>query len=98
MSNPNYTLEIISHHPEFKNRNLKKYLVEGIETVGAWGNEPFEIRFKNNTYQKIQVKLSVDGTNILTGEPATTEVSKNMWVVNGYGTLNLKAWPENHNR
>lgn len=97
MSNPNYTLEIISHHPEFKNRSLKKYQVDGIETVGAWGNEPFEIRFKNNTYQKIQVKLSVDGTDVLTGEPATTEPTKDMWVVSAYGTLNLKAWPETHN-
>lgn len=93
----NYTLEIISHHPQFKNKNLRQYYVDGINTVGAWGDEPFEIRFKNNTYQKVQVKISLDGTDVLTGRPATTEVSKDMWVVNGYGTLNLKAWPENNN-
>jgi len=97
MSNPNYSLDIISHHPEFKNRSLKKYSVEGIETIGAWGNEPFEIRFKNNTYKKIQVKLSLDGTDILSGETANTDVTKDMWVVNPYDTLNLKAWPETHN-
>ncbi len=97
MSYPNYKLEVISHHPDFKNRSLKKYNIEGIETVGAWGNEPFEIRFTNNTYQKIQVKISVDGTDILTGKPADTEITKDMWVVNGYGTLELKAWPETHN-
>lgn len=97
MSNQNYTLEIVSHHPEFKSKSLRKYYVDGIETIGAWGNEPFEIRFKNNTWQKIQVKISLDGTDILTSKPATTEVSKDMWVVNGYGTLNLKAWPETSN-
>ena len=97
MSSQNYTLEIISHHPEFKNRSLKKYHVDGIETIGAWGNEPFEIRFRNNTYQKIQVKISVDGTDILTGDPANTDVTKDMWVVNAYSTLDLKAWPESHN-
>ena len=97
MSNNNYTLEIISHHSQFDNKSLRKYYVDGIDTVGAWGNEPFEIRFKNNTYQKIQVKLSVDGTDVFTGQPATTETTDKMWVVNGYGTLSLKAWPENNN-
>lgn len=97
MSYQNYTLEIISRHPQFSGKSLRKYYVNGIDTVGAWGDEPFEIRFKNNTYQKIQVKLSVDGTDILTGQPADTNVSNDMWVVNGYGELNLKAWPENNN-
>lgn len=97
MSNQNYTLEIISHHPTFKNKNLRKYYVDGIETVGAWGDEPFEIVFKNHTWQKVQVKLSVDGTDVLTGELATTDATKDMWVVNGYGTLSLKAWPETNN-
>lgn len=97
MSTPNYTLEIISHHPKFDNKSLRKYYVDGIETVGAWGDEPFEIRFKNNTWQKVQVKITLDGTDILTGKPGDTEVSKDMWVVNGYGTLSLKAWPEDNN-
>lgn len=97
MSVSNYTLEVISHLPQFKNKSLRKYYVDGIDTVGAWGNEPFEIRFKNNTWQKIQVKISLDGTDVFTGEPATTEPTKNMWVVEGYGTLSLKAWPETNN-
>ena len=97
MSTSNYSLEVISHHPQFKNKNLRQYYVEGINTVGAWGDEPFEIRFKNNTYQKVQVKISLDGTDILAGTQATLDATKNMWVVNGYGTLNLKAWPETNN-
>jgi hypothetical protein len=90
-----YSLDIISHHAQFKNRSLKKYSVNGIETVGAWGDEPFEVRFRNNTGQKLQVKVSIDGTDILTGDLADTQVSKDMWVVGPYRTLNLKAWPEN---
>lgn len=97
MSSPNYTLEIISHHPKFNNKSMRKYYVDGIETVGAWGDEPFEIRFKNHTWQKVQVKITLDGTDILTGKPGDTEVSKDMWVVNGYGTMSLKAWPETNN-
>lgn len=93
----NYSLEIISHHPTFRNKSLRKYYVEGIETVGAWGDEPFEVKFTNHTWQKVQVKISVDGTDVLTGAPATTDAGKDMWVVNGYGTLSLKAWPETNN-
>jgi len=97
MSNQNYTLEVISHHPKFKNMSLRKHYVDGIDTVGAWGDEPFEIKFKNNTWNKVQVKISLDGTDVLSGKPATTEVNKDMWVVNAQGTLNLKAWPETNN-
>ncbi len=97
MSNKNYSLEIISHHPTFKNKSLRKYYVDGIDTIGAWGDEPFEIKFTNHTWQKVQVKLSVDGTDVLSGELASTDVTKDMWMVNGYGTLSLKAWPETDN-
>ena len=97
MTNPNYSLEIISHHSQFQNKSLRKYSVDGIETVGAWGDEPFEIRFTNHTWSRIQVKISLDGTDVFTGEPATTEATKDMWVVEGYGVLSLKAWPETNN-
>jgi hypothetical protein len=92
-----YSLDVISHHPEFSGKTLKQYHVDQINTVGVWGNEPFEIIFKNNSFSKVQVKISIDGTDILTGQPANTEVTKDMWVVQPYGTLNIKAWPETQN-
>ena len=94
MSYGNYSLEVISHHPQFSGKTLKKFNVDGIDTIGAWGNEKFEIKFKNHTWQKVQVKLSIDGTDILSGQKATTEVDKSMWVVQPFGELSLKAWPE----
>lgn len=97
MTQNNYSLEVISHHPTFKNKSLRKYHVDGIDTVGAWGDEPFEIKFTNHTWQKVQVKISLDGTDILSGKLASTEIDNSMWVVNGYGTMTLKAWPENNN-
>lgn len=93
----NYSLEIISRSPDFNGKSLRKYAIEGIETVGAFGNEPFEIKFTNHTYQKVQVKISLDGTDILTGEQATSEPTGQMWVVDGKGTMTLKAWPETKN-
>lgn len=97
MSYSKYNLEVISHHPAFEKKSLRKYSVDGIETVGAWGNEPFELRFKNNTYSRIQVKFSIDGTDIMTGELASTEPSSKMWIVEPYSTISLKAWPETNN-
>lgn len=96
MSN-SYNLEIISQHPDFKNKNLRKYNVEDIETIGVWKDEPFEILFKNNTSNKVQVKFSIDGTDIFTGKLATTEVTEKMWLVNAYDKLSIKAWPESNN-
>jgi len=92
-----YTLEIISQHPTYRNRPLKKYGIDGVDTIGAWGDEPFEIKFKNNSGNRVQVKVSVDGTDVLSGDPATTEADSQMWLVNAYGTLQLKAWPESKN-
>lgn len=92
-----YSLEVVSAHKSFRNKSLRKYAIDGVDTVGAWGDEPFEIKFRNNTRQKIQVKVSVDGTDVLTGNPADTEISNDMWVVHGHSTLNLKAWPETKN-
>jgi hypothetical protein len=96
MTQANYSLEVISHHPQFKNKNLRKYYVDGIDTVGAWGDEPFEIKFTNHSWQKVQVKISLDGTDVLSGATANTSIDNNMWVVNGYGTMSLKAWPEDN--
>ena len=97
MSYSPYTLDIVSQHNQFNNKTLRKFNVEGVETVGAWGNEPFEIVFKNNTYQRVQVKISIDGTDIMTGDLASTTVTDKMWLVEGNSTLTLKAWPEDNN-
>lgn len=93
----NYELNVISHHKDFSGKTLKKYHVGGIDHIGAYGDENFSVQFKNNTGNKVQVVLSLDGTNILSGKPATTEVSNDMWVVNAYGSLTLQAWPEDNN-
>jgi hypothetical protein len=89
-----YSLYIVSHLPEFKNKQFKKHLVDGIETIGVFGNEPFEILFRNDTRETVQVKLSIDGTDIISGKPATTAASGEMFVVSPYDTLSMRAWPE----
>lgn len=94
MSNQNYELNVVSDHPEFKGRTLKKYNVQGQDYVGAYGQENFSIIFKNNTFGTVQVKLSLDGTDILTGESSDSLTTGQMWVVKPLSSLKLKAWPE----
>lgn len=92
-----FSLEIISKHPDFNGRALKKYALDGINTVGVWGDEPFEVHFKNKSHEDVQVRISLDGTDVLTGKPANLEVNHDMWVVRAGRTLHLKAWAENSN-
>lgn len=94
MSYQPYSLEIVSQHSDSKGKNFKKYALGGEETIGAWHDEPFEIVFRNNSWKKVQVKISIDGTDVLTGELADTQINNKMWVVDAYKELRLKAWPE----
>lgn len=92
-----FNLEVISRHPDFNGRALKKYALEGINTIGVYGDEPFEVNFRNSSLEDVQVRISLDGTDVLTGKPANLEVNHDMWVVRAGRTLHLKAWAENSN-
>ena len=76
----NYTLDIISHHPQFDGKTLRKYVVDGISTIGAW-EEEFSVVFRNNTAQKIETLISIDGINTTNGKLASTNTSDERWVV-----------------
>jgi hypothetical protein len=89
-----YSLEIISKHSKSDGQSFKQHLIDGHSTIGVLKNEPFEILFTNHTAERVQCRLSFDGIDLLTGEPASTSGTGKMWLVNRYGTLRLKAWPE----
>jgi hypothetical protein len=73
---------------------LKKYDIDGFNHVGAFGNEPFQVRFTNNSGKPVQVKLTLDGTDILTGEIGDSSTKGIMWRVEAYSSLIVKAWAE----
>ena len=89
-------LDIISQRPEDAGRAFHQYTVEEIPTIGVFGNEPFAIRFTNSSPKQVQVKLSLDGTDTLSGQLANLDPRSRMWVVNGYDAMELQAWPESH--
>lgn len=94
-----FELEVVSHLPQFTGKVLKPWFLDGIDTIGVWGEEPFELKFRNKTGQKVQLRLSVDGTDVLTGKKANTNTdNEGMWVVDAWGTMSLKAWPETNKK
>jgi len=89
-----YELNIISLEKDFKEMKLKKYNIDGTNFIGVYENEMFELQFKNNSWKKVQVRISIDGTDIITGQEADLKPAGEMWLVNPYSTITLKAWPE----
>jgi hypothetical protein len=91
-----YTLEIVSKDRKNEGEIFQSYRFDGKETIGVSKREPFAIRFRNNTWSRVQVRLSVDGTDILTGDRASTSPSGKMWLVEARSSLELNAWPEDN--
>lgn len=90
-----YELKVVCKSKKNNNGVYKTFEVDGVDTIGVEKNEPFELRFKNNTNRRVQVRLSVDGTDILTGEVASTKSKGKMWMVEANSSMSLEAWPEN---
>lgn len=75
-------------------RAFRQYQLDGIPTIGVFSNEPYGIRFRNSSGQKVQVKIAVDGTDVLKGDKADPSSYGPMWVVEPYRSMELIAWPE----
>lgn len=95
-----FELSIISKHKDFDGKAFRTYDVDNIEQIGVFGDEPFSIRFKNNTSEQVQIRVSLDGTDIATGEKSlkTSLSATGMWVVGAYQTVNFEAWAETTER
>lgn len=95
----NFELVVVSHLSQFDGKKFKPYYLDGIDNIGVFGDEPFELQFRNHTGQRVQTRLSLDGTDVATGKQAHTNTSTDgMWIVEAYGTLSLKAWVETTER
>lgn len=85
----NYELNVRSNGKTYREYNIGDDLFIGVNK-----DEEFEVVFKNNTSAPVQVRLSIDGTDILTGDQATSNATGEMWYCGARDTLVLKAWPE----
>lgn len=84
-----YELEVKSNDKTYKQYNVGDDLF-----IGVGKDEEFEVVFKNNTSNSVQVRLSLDGTDLLSGSLASTDAKGEMWYVGARDKLVLKAWPE----
>jgi hypothetical protein len=89
-----YTFSIVSQDKRHEGDEFRIFHVDGEEVIGVEEKEPFELRFRNNTSGRVQVRLSVDGTDVLSGQPASTKPTGQMFLVSPGETMKLKAWPE----
>lgn len=89
-----YELEIITKDKKGKEKVFKLYEIDGIDTIGVNESEPFGIRLRNNTNSNIQARISIDGTDVITGELANTESKGQMWLVRAHDYMQIDAWPE----
>jgi hypothetical protein len=87
-------LHIHSQSPEHRGQALFEHMLDGIRTIGVYGDEPFSIRFANQSPHAMQVKISLDGTDILSGQPANLDPKTQMWFVDAHQVMDLHAWPE----
>lgn len=84
---------IVSQLPPFAGKAVHPYEINGIDTVGLFGDEPYQLVFRNSSRDRVEVIFSIDGINVLTGAPASL-ADQHRLVVSGYGTTELNAWPE----
>lgn len=90
-NNEDYELKIISD----SNKKYRQFNVDGINTIGISSGEEFKISIRNKTARTIGVKISVDGTNILTGKEATLKSGvKDMYLIDPYGSCDYACWQE----
>ena len=98
MESNKYSLQIVSRLPEFNGKHFAAFDINGDKHIGVFNNEPFSILFKNNSSRRVQVRLAIDGTDIITGEKATTSPSGKMFIVGAYDSMQLDAWPETNEK
>lgn len=81
---------------ESEGRMLRPYRVDGIDTVGVLDGEPCSIVFANSSDRRVEIRISVDGTDVNSGKPATLNPRDGTptWLVASGGIQQLRAWPE----
>lgn len=87
--NEKYTLSIISKET---NKKLKKYFVKDNTYVGVKENEVFHIQFKNNTDKPVEISLSLDGVNILSGKKSVSYDER--FHIRAHQNAVFKCYPE----
>lgn len=85
MNSNRYDLQVLVN-----GKPVQEYQHEGSTYIEGRKKSSYQIRFKNNSGERVLVVPSVDGLSVLDGQQAGTESPG--YVVDGYGTLEIPGW------
>lgn len=77
-------------HPK-TGKSFKGVHHDGTDYVVAIKGRPFSIRLYNNCNRRRMAVVSVDGLDVMTGEPASSRAESG-YVLNPWQTMEIKGW------
>jgi hypothetical protein len=71
-------------------RPIKEYGHRGLTFVEGRKNQPYTIKFRNNSARRCLAVVSIDGIDVVDGKPATQE--SRGYIVPAYAAVEIKGW------
>ncbi len=73
-----------------KSTKIREYAYNGLTFVVGKPGQVYAIQFRNNSANRVQATISVDGLSVIDGQPAN--VNSVGYVVEGYSAAEIKGW------
>lgn len=97
MNHPNPDNFVFEIRPQRGVRTaFRKYRIAGKDYIGAHGNESYALSLRNNSSRRAAVRLTIDGTDVISGKPADLAYGTGLWIVEPHAVCELEAWPESN--
>ena len=75
---------------------VKTYQKSGKTYIEAKEGSEFTIKLQNTSWRKACVVVSIDGLNVIDGEPADKDSQG--WIIERWGSTEIKGWQHNDNK
>lgn len=69
---------------------VKEFGLNGMTFIEGRMDQPYSIVLRNSTPERVLIVLSVDGLDVISGQPATSE--SNGYVLDGYSSAEISGW------
>ncbi len=91
MKNSKYEFKVLVDR-----KNIKEYEYRGDTYIEGRKGSNYELYFKNNTYNRVEVIFSVDGLSIIDGKTASDKSTG--YIVNAYDSITVPGWKINSSK
>jgi hypothetical protein len=85
MNRSDYQLEVLVN-----NKPVKEYVYDSRIFIEGKEDTQYSLRFKNNSWHRVLVVLTIDGLNVITGKPGS--VNDRGYIVNPYSSEIIDGW------